>query len=245
MERTEIYREFRFYKKRTNILHEITPSFLKDAALLLVSALVYRNSKRGAARALSLLMGGKAITDTMSRIVFPKPLLIVDEEGIMYTPSIPFFDINVKMAWEEIASIYISEVTSPPPDSSDKPKDGVQTTLFKVLALRSSTQSDGKERFLFIIPKDVEAFKQSRGFQDLETFQHGRNLLDIDLRRVLAHVWLEKTGTPFLLPQGALHTPFEEVLTRIRTQFADKLQSSGIEMLEEQKFSFETEETAP
>ena len=236
MEYSGTYREFKLFKKRTKILQESVPSFLKDGILVLLSALAYRNSKNGAAKALALLMGGRTIVKATSRVLFPKPLLMINEEGISFDPSVPIFDFRMAIAWEEIASIYINEVTITN-SQSDKQDTTPKPPLSAVLP--SIQQEQRAERFLFIIPKDTEAFKRSRGFQKLETFQHGRNLLEIDVRRSIVQVFLEKMGTPFLLVERALPIPIEELLDRIRTQFADKIQAYGIEILEEQKSTFD------
>src|SRR5581483_1629336 len=111
MENSGIYREFKLFKKRSKILQESVPSFLKDGILVLLSALAYRNSKNGAAKVLALLMGGRTIVKATSRVLFLKPLLTLNEEGISFDPSVPIFDFRMAIAWEEIASIYINEVT--------------------------------------------------------------------------------------------------------------------------------------
>ncbi|HZR42317.1 MAG TPA: hypothetical protein VFB12_19510 [Ktedonobacteraceae bacterium] len=236
MENSGIYREFKLFKKRSKILQESVPSFLKDGILVLLSALAYRNSKNGAAKVLALLMGGRTIVKATSRVLFLKPLLTLNEEGISFDPSVPIFDFRMAIAWEEIASIYINEVTITN-SQSDKQDTTPKPSLPAILP--SIQQEQRAERFLFIVPKDVEAFKRSRGFQKLETFQHGRNLLEIDVRRSIVQVFLEKMGTPFLLIERGLPIPLEELLDRIRTQFADKIQAYGIEILEEQKSTFD------
>lgn len=237
----ENYREFKIYRKTSLILLSSAFAFAKDSALVLIATLAYRNSKHPAVRALSLVLGAGALRKAASRLFPAKPLLIVNEEGITYDPAVPLFNLSVAISWEEIGSLYLSELITPP--SQQQPPYNTFNRLIQMFTrVPSNKQSTTNAHFLFIIPKDIEAFKRSRGFQDLETFKHGRNLLEFDVSRLIVNVFLLKTGTPFLIAQEALPVPLEEVLDRIRTLFADKIEACGIEIREEQKTTLSEDE---
>ncbi len=188
MEPATRYREMRFYQKRGLTLRLAIPSFLKNGTLLLTAVLAYRQSTHAAAKALSLLAGGKAVMQVLSRVLVPQLLLMINEEGISYTPSTFFFKLNVKLAWQEIASIYIG-TASLSRASIEPHNQEVQSTLSMLFPQQPVR---GTARLLCITLKDVEAFKRSRGFQNMETFKEGRNLLDIALRRVPVQAFVEK-----------------------------------------------------
>jgi hypothetical protein len=86
MESNSTYREIRFYQKREATLYSAILSLIKDGALLLIAWLTYRNSKRAIGKVFSLLAGGQAVTDAVTRVLVPKTLLLINEEGISLTP---------------------------------------------------------------------------------------------------------------------------------------------------------------
>jgi len=229
----DTYREFRIDKKKSHILRDSGLSFAKDSTLFVLAALAFRSSKHPVVRALALTLGGGALRQAATRLFPAKPLLLVNEEGITYDPAVPVFNLSVAIAWEEIGSLYLSEVIWQRNSSPQQLQGNAFNRFLQALShVPSDKQND--TRFLFIIPKDVEAFKRSRGLQDLETFKHGRNLLEIDVSRLLIQASLAKTGTPFLLAQPVLSEPLEEVLNRIKTVFADKIEANGIKLPEAQ-----------
>jgi len=228
------YREFRIYKKKSHILRDSGLAFAKDSTLFVLAALAFRSNKHPIVRALALAFGGGALRQAAVRLFPAKPLLLVNEEGITYDPAVPVFNLRVAMAWEEMSSLYLSKVIwQRDPSSLQHLQDNAFTRLLQALS-HAPSEKQNDTRFLFILPKDVEAFKRSRGLQDLETFKHGRNLLEIDVSRLLIQASLAKTGTPFLLAQPVLSEPLEEVLHRINTMFADKIEANGIKLPEVQ-----------
>jgi hypothetical protein len=78
------------------------------------------------------------------RLLFPRPVVVVNEAGIAYDPVVPWFvAFRLQIRWEEIAAMFLSEL-------SMREKKGMRTS----------------PRFLTIIPKDQEAFvKQHKLFR--------------------------------------------------------------------------------
>jgi len=148
-----------------------------------------------------LLVWGWFCLPALFRLLFPKPIVTVDDQGIAYQPSrIGPFVFDGSLAWGEIKALYIGELTM------------------------NKRKSTNISRFLCILPKDVDAFLQSYPL----------------LSKTVLSLMLMQVNTPFALPEAMLPLSVDELLARIRTQYADIIQAYEIELWEEYKGSLTT-----
>jgi hypothetical protein len=146
----------------------------------------------------SLLVWGWFCFPALFRLLFPKPIVTIDDNGIAYQPSrIGPFGFHGSLAWGEIKSLYIGELT---------------------MNKRGRTNV---RRFLCVLPRDVDAFLQSYPL----------------LSRTALSLMMLQIHTPLVLPEAILPLSVDELLARIRTQYADIIQAYEIELREEYKGS--------
>ena len=149
-------------------------------------------------RALLLVWGWFCIP-ALLWLLYPKPIVTVNDDGISYRPPrMGPFATGGSLAWEEIQALYIGELT---------------------MHRRSGRKSI--QRFLCILPKDVDAFLQRYTTMN---------------KTVLALLMMQ-VGSPFIVPESMLPLPIDELLARIRTQYTDAIHEYGIELREEYKGS--------
>ena len=141
MEQNDTMRAIILYRDKAALLKAIYPSFV--GLLLSLPVLVFALEKRRVARpivwvvSVLLFLWEMFYFSTWYRLLFPRPVLVVDEEGITYQPDSPWFvNMDMTIRWEEIASVYPTEFTL----------HGKQRTMHT--------------RFLSIQPKDQESFFQ-------------------------------------------------------------------------------------
>ena len=149
-------------------------------------------------RALLLVWGWFCIP-TLLWLLYPKPVVIVNDDGISYyPPRVGPFATGGSLAWEEIQALYIRDLT---------------------MGRRSGRTSI--QRFLCILPKDVDAFPQRYTIMN---------------KTILALLMMQ-VGSPFIVPESMLPLSIDELLSRICTKYADVIHEYGIELREEYKGS--------
>ena len=77
------------------------------------------------------------------------------------------------------------------------------------------------QRILCILPKDVETFLQHHTF----------------INMTILVILMNQVGSPSIIPESMLPLPVNELLARIRTQYADAIHDYGIELRKEFKGS--------
>jgi len=109
--------------------------------LLVVPVVTYRRSSNLAAKFISFVAGGLLFLwgilylPSLSRLLFPKPVVTIDDNGISYNPSrVGFVKFNATIAWEEVAALYTGRLTM------------------------QRNKSIVAHRFLCILPRDGESF---------------------------------------------------------------------------------------
>ena len=142
-------------------------------------------------RVLLLLWGWFSIP-ALTWLLFPKPVVIVNDESILYHfPRIGPFAFSGSLAWEEIKALYLGELT------------------LRRISGRTSTQ-----RFLCILPRDVDAFLRPYAI----------------MNKTVLTMLMTQVGSPFVLPKAMLPLSIDELLARVRTQYADTIHTHGIEL---------------
>lgn len=152
------------------------------------------------------------------RLLFPRPDLVINEQGIVYTPALPWFvNMSLKIRWEEISAMHIGYWTA----QGKMPRSGVS-------------------RFLFIIPKDIEEFSQQllrlNVLEGLAQQTLPRRLQALLIGRLLPLLMVTWFGGALLLP--LLPISLDELLAQIGSRFQEEIQQHGIEIREEQKIEF-------
>jgi len=93
---------------------------------------------------LFLLAWGYLMVPSLVRLLFPKPLVVVNQHGITYSPpSVGVFDFGASLAWNEIEALYPFELTINRPDGP---------TVYN---------------FLCVVPRDVEKFMYRRNLMNM------------------------------------------------------------------------------
>src|SRR5260221_6666225 len=146
-----------------------------------------------------LLVWGWFFIPALLWLLYPKPIVTVNDEGISYRPPrMGPFATGGSLAWEEIQALYIGE-----------------------LAMHRRSGRKSIQRFLCILPKDVDAFLQRYTIMN-------KTILTIMMMRI---------GFPFLFPDPMLPLPIDESLGGFRTKYAEAINEHGIELREESKGS--------
>ena len=129
------------YPDKTMLFKTVLPSLL--SGLLALPLIIAWRSRKRLLHIVSLLAGmllffweSFFFLPQWYRLLFPRPVVVVNEDGIAYDPGAPwFFAFALQIRWEEIAAMFLSEL-------SIRGKKGMRTS----------------PRFLTIMPKDQEAF---------------------------------------------------------------------------------------
>lgn len=134
------HRAIVLYPDKTRLFKTVLPSLL-SGLLALPLLIAWRSGKRWL-HLVSLLAGmllffwETLFLSQWSRLLLPKPVVVINEVGIAYDPVVPWIvAFRLQIRWEEIAAIFLSEL-------SVRGKKGTRTS----------------PRFLAIMPKDQEAF---------------------------------------------------------------------------------------
>ena len=105
-----------FYPKKEWLLASAWP--LLCGIFLAFTVFLYQQSKTTRLKALSaigsvlILLWEITFFPFLSRLLFPKPLLIVNDEGIIYQPpSVWFVNLAWNIKWKEISAMYITELS--------------------------------------------------------------------------------------------------------------------------------------
>jgi hypothetical protein len=147
-----------------------------------------------------LLVWGWFCIPALARLLFPKPVVTVNDEGISYHPPwIGPFAFGGSLAWEEIKALYAGE-----------------------LAMRRWNGRTSIQRFLCILPRDVDAFLRPYTV----------------MNKTVLTMLMMQVSSPFVLPEAMLPLSIDELLARVRTQYADTIYTHGIELRKEYKGSF-------
>ena len=195
------------YPDRKKILRANGTTFLLGGGLALLALAPWR-SARGVKRALimfsraSLLAWGWLGIPTLIQLLFPKPIVIVNDEGIFYySPRMGPFTFSGSLAWREIQALYIGELMMP--------RRGGPTN---------------SQRFLCVLPRDVEAF-----------------LRPYTLMSRIVLTWMMRwISSPFVLPEALLPLSIDELIERVRTQYAATILANEIELRDTYQGSFTT-----
>ena len=130
------------YPDRGKLLKTNGATFLLGGGLAFLALAPWHRARRGTnilvllARAL-LLIWGWFYVPSLLRLLFPKPVVTVNDEGISYhPPRIGPLAFGGSLAWKQIKALYIGEVTT-------HQLGRLQT-----------------QRFLCVLPRDREAFLQ-------------------------------------------------------------------------------------
>jgi hypothetical protein len=110
-------RAISIYPDQSRPLKSALPALF--GGLLLVPVLRYRQSSKPALRLMALLAGfllllwESQFTSTISRLLFPRPVVAVTTKGIDYRPQSSWFvRMGAEIRWDEIAALYINEITA-------------------------------------------------------------------------------------------------------------------------------------
>ena len=189
------YQPIIIYLDTGKLLRANGAAFLLGGGLALL-ALVPWHSTRFVTRMLILLsrllllIWGWFSIPVLARLLFPKPVVIINDKGIAYRPPRTGpFAFGGSLVWEEIEALYIGELTM-------------------------HRRTTNTQRFLCILPKDIGAFLQPYTVMN---------------KTVLALLSMQ-VGSPFVLPEAMLSLSIDELLTRLRTQYANTIHTYGIEL---------------
>ena len=195
------------YPDRGKLLRANGITFLLGGGLALLALTPWHNARVVTrmlimlSRVLLLVWGWFSIP-ALARLLFPKPAVTINDESISYhAPRMGPFAFSGSLTWEEIKALYIGELTM-------HRRGG-----------RTYTQ-----RFLCILPKDIEAFLRPYTL----------------MNKTVLTLLMTQVGSPFVLPEAMLPLSIDELLTRIRTQYADIIYTCGIELRKEYKGSLTT-----
>ncbi len=104
------------YPDKTELFKEVWPSLL--GALLVCPLLIAWHSGNPWLRFASLLVGlplflwESMYLPACSRLLLPKPVIVVNETGIAYDPVTPWFaPFGMHIHWEEIAAMFLCEIS--------------------------------------------------------------------------------------------------------------------------------------
>ncbi len=191
------------YAERRKFLKANRATFLLGGGLVLL-ALAPRSRAPLAIRMLALLsrallfVWGWFCLPALVWLLFPWPVLTVDDEGIQYRPPrMGPFAFGGSLGWEEIQALYVGEL---------------------VMQGRGRTRV---QRFLCVLPKDVEGFLRSYPFLPMTVL----SLLKMQV------------GSPFVLPGSMLPLSVDALFASIRTRYAEMIQIHRIELRDEYKGS--------
>lgn len=127
------------YQSRGALYKAAWPALL--GGLAGIPVLLYWQRKKRVFKAASIITGillpvwETQFVPAVSRLMFPRPLLSVTDQGIDYRPMSPWYlTLRMSMRWEEMAAMYVDELTV----------RGKKRTV--------------THRLLCILPKDQETF---------------------------------------------------------------------------------------
>lgn len=183
------YQPIVIYPDRGKFLRANGATFLLGGGLALL-ALAPWHSARIVTRMLVLLsrvlllVWGWFCISALARLLFPTPVVTINDEGISYhAPRIGPFAFGGSLAWEEIKALYIGELTMY--------RRGGRTNI---------------QRFLCILPKDIDAFLRPSTVMNktvlaLLMMQVGspfvlpEAMLPLPIDELLAHIRTQYAGT--------------------------------------------------
>src|SRR5260370_41583794 len=204
MSREKEYQPIVIYPDRGKFLRANGAAFLLGGCLAPLALTPWHNA-RVVTRMLImlsrvlLLVWGWFCIPALARLLFPKPVVTINDESISYhAPRMGPFAFGGSLAWEEIKALYVGELTIP--------RGGGRTHI---------------RRFLCILPKDIEAFLRPYTF----------------MNKTVLTLLMMQVGSPFVLPEAMLPLSSDELLTRIRTHYADIIHTCEIELRKEYKGS--------
>jgi hypothetical protein len=146
-----------------------------------------------------LLVWGWFCIPALLWLLNPKPIVTINDDGISYhPPRMGPFSTGGSLAWEEMQALYIGALTM-------HHRSG-RTTI---------------QRFLCILPKDIDAFLQRYTI----------------MNKTILSLLMMQVGSPFIIPQTMLPLSSDELKAHIRTQYTDIIHECGIELREEYKGS--------
>jgi len=134
------HRTIVLYPDKTRLFKTVLPSLF--SGLLALPLIIAWRSRKRSLHIVSLLAGillffwESLFLSQWYRLLFPRPVVVVNEAGIAYDPAIPWLvAFRLQIRWEEIAAMFLSE-----------------------LSIRGKKRTRTFPRFLAIMPKDQEAF---------------------------------------------------------------------------------------
>lgn len=149
LSRHEVNRGIVLYQDRIALLRSAAFPTAIGAGLCTL-LLFSRRSGHIVARLLTFLSGlfllawSYLLLPSLLRLLFPKPLVVVNQQGITYSPpSVGVFDFGASLAWNEIEALYPFELTINRPDGP---------TIYN---------------FLCVVPRDVETFMYRRNLMNM------------------------------------------------------------------------------
>lgn len=132
-------RDIALYPNRAKLFRQNLPA-LSSGLLIFPIIMAWRSGKRALqiislAGGILLFLWETLYASLLYRLLVPKPIVVVNDEGIAYNPPAPWFvAFALSIRWEEMAAIFLSDLT---------------------IRSRKETKTT---RFLCIMPKDQEAY---------------------------------------------------------------------------------------
>ena len=141
------------FPNRAKLFRQVLPALY--SGLLIVPIIIARRSGKRALQIISLV-GGMLLflwetlyISFLYRLLFPKPVVVVNDEGIAYDPPAPWFvAFALSIRWQEMAAIFLTDLTI-------RGKKRTRTT-----------------RYLCIMPKDQDAYTKQQKILRPRRFAH-------------------------------------------------------------------------
>lgn len=104
------------YQDKSTLFKSALPSLF--GGLMIVPILLYRQRRKRILKIMALfasvllLLWETLFSSAIYRLLFPRPVVVVTDKGIDYRPPSPWFLVlGMAMRWEEMAAMYLNELT--------------------------------------------------------------------------------------------------------------------------------------
>ncbi len=149
MEQNDTMRAIILYQDKAALLKATYPAFI--GLLVSLPLFVLALKKRQAVKpivwvvSVSLFFWELFYFSTWYRLLFPRPVLVIDDEGITYQPGSPWFiNWDMTIRWEEIACVYPTEFMT---------RGKQQTTHTRFLSIKPRDQNSFFRRQMLLSPR--------------------------------------------------------------------------------------------
>src|SRR5215472_2419422 len=109
------HRTIVLYPDKTRLFKTALPSLL-SGLLVLPLIITWRSRKRSLhlfllPTGMLLIFWESLFQSQWYRLLFPRPVVVVNESGIAYDPVVPWFVVlRLQIRWEEIAAMFLGEL---------------------------------------------------------------------------------------------------------------------------------------